>query len=55
MEKKIGLIKEWIESSEEKTSEKEAFGLTIDAYNELGLWTWGNDQKYKNNDAEESN
>ncbi|MEQ9164896.1 MAG: hypothetical protein RLO12_01455 [Fulvivirga sp.] len=32
-------IKQWIESTE-RTSETTAFSLTLQAYSELGLWTW---------------
>ena len=33
-------IKRWMNESNERTAEIIAFNLTLDAYNELGLWTW---------------
>ena len=33
-------IKKWLEEENGKSYEKQAFELTIKAYDELGLWTW---------------
>jgi len=40
IESKTDLITNWINSDSNADIEKKAFQLTLDAYNELGLWTW---------------
>ena len=49
IESKIDIITSWAENKGDHTSEKNAFLLTLEAYNELGLWTWGinNDKNYE--------
>jgi hypothetical protein len=40
IESKTDKITIWIKSDSSAEIEKKAFQLTLDAYNELGLWTW---------------
>jgi hypothetical protein len=40
IESKTDIITNWIKSDSRVGIKKRALQLTLDAYNELGLWTW---------------